>query len=84
MTAYTVPDLQEPPAGRWILTCLWCCLGYFAIDTGVRARIAIQAGMARHYLLSASGFADVISVIAVPVALLYGANPPTAWLWASL
>jgi voltage-gated potassium channel len=84
MTAYTVPDLQQPPAGRWVVACLWCCLGYFAIDTAVRMRIAIQAGTARHYLLSASGFADVISVIAVPAALLYGADPPTAWLWAAL
>jgi voltage-gated potassium channel len=83
MTAYTVPDLQ-PAAGHWIVACLWSCLGYFAIDTAVRTRIAIQAGTARHYLSSASGFADVIGVIAVPLALLYGADPPTAWLWASL
>jgi voltage-gated potassium channel len=83
VTAYTIPDLQQP-AGRWLLACLWTCLGYFAIDTAVRTWIAIRAGLARRYLLSASGFVDLIAVIAVPAALLSGADTPTAWLWASL
>jgi voltage-gated potassium channel len=78
-----MPDLQQS-AGRWLLACLWACLGYFAVDTAVRARIAMRAGTARHYLLSASGFVDLIGVVAVPAALLYGADSQTAWLWASL
>ncbi len=45
MTAYTVPELQRS-AGGWLVACLWSCLGYFAIDSGVRARMAIQAGLA--------------------------------------
>jgi voltage-gated potassium channel len=83
MTAYTVPDLQAS-AGRWLVACLWTCLGYFAIDTGVRIQVAVQAGTARHYLLSASGLIDLISVFIVPLALVSGADAPTAWLWASL
>jgi len=83
MTAYTVPDLQSW-AGRWILACLWSCLGYFAIDTAVRTRIAVQAGTARRYLLSPSGFVDLIGVFVVPLALVSGTDSPTAWLWASL
>jgi voltage-gated potassium channel len=78
-----MPDLQQS-AGRWLLACLWACLGYFAVDTAVRARIAMRAGTARHYLLSALGFVDLIGVVAVPAALLYGADSQTAWLWASL
>ncbi len=83
MTAYTVPDLRQS-AGHWLLACLWCCLGYFAIATAVRTRIALRAGMARRYLLSPSGFVDLISVVTVPLALLSGADSPSAWLWASL
>ena len=82
MTAYTMPDLQNS-AGRWLVACLWCCLGYFTIESGMRARTAIQAGRARS-LLSASAFVDLISVIAVPIALLSGLDATTAWLWASL
>jgi voltage-gated potassium channel len=83
MTAYTMPDLQNS-AGRWLTACLWTCLGYFTIDSAVRARIAIQAGMARSYFLSASGFIDLVGVITVPIALACGLDAPTAWLWASL
>ena len=83
MTAYTIPGLQQL-AGRWLVACLWSCLGYFAMDTAVRTRVAIQAGKARRYLLSPSGFVDLIGVFVVPLALLSGADPPTAWLWASL
>jgi voltage-gated potassium channel len=83
LTAYTVPDLQHA-AGKWLLACLWSCLGYFAIESGVRARTAIQAGAARGYLFSASGFIDLICVFAVPLAFVLGADAPTAWLWASL
>ncbi|MGA9951223.1 MAG: cyclic nucleotide-gated ion channel [Xanthobacteraceae bacterium] len=82
-TAYTVPGLQRT-AGGWLVGCLWSCLAYFAIDSGVRARTAIQAGLARGYFLSASGFIDLIGVIAVPLALACGLDAPTAWLWASL
>ena len=83
MTAYTIPDLQQL-AGRWLVGCLWACLGYFAIDTAVRTCDAFESGMVRRYLLSVSGFIDVISVLAVPAALLSGMDEPTAWLWASL
>jgi voltage-gated potassium channel len=83
MTAYTVPDLQNA-AGLWLVACLWCCLAYFAIDSAVRARTAIRAGAAKGYILSASGITDIVGVIAVPIALLCGLAPPTAWLFASL
>jgi voltage-gated potassium channel len=83
MTAYTIPDLQAS-AGRWLVACLWSCLGYFAVDILVRTRAAAKAGTPRHYLLSASGFIDLMGVFAVPLALASGADAPTAWLWASL
>ncbi len=82
MTAYTVPDLQSS-AGVWLVACLWCCLAYFAVDSAVRARTAIRAGTGRSHILSVSGFSDLVSVAAVPIALLCGLPAPTAWLFAS-
>jgi voltage-gated potassium channel len=78
MAAYTMPDLQRS-AGAWLAACLWCCLVYFAIESAIHAR----AAAARGYLLSPSGLIDVVGVIAVPIALLCGVSPPTAWLLAS-
>jgi voltage-gated potassium channel len=83
MTAYTVPDLQHA-AGVWLVACLWCCLAYFAVDSIVRARTAIRAGTGRGHILSPSGFIDLACVVAVPIALVCGLPPPTAWLFASL
>jgi voltage-gated potassium channel len=83
MTAYTVPELQKP-AERWLVACLWCCLAYFAIEMVARARRAMREAGARAYLLSASGFIDLVGVVAVPIALACGVPPVTAWLLASL
>ena len=83
LTAYTVPDLQRS-AGGWLSACLWSCLAYFAIDGVVRANVASRGGKIWPHLYSFSGFIDLICVIAVPIALLCGVPPPTAWLLASL
>ena len=82
MTAYTVPGLQSA-AGFWLNACLWCCLGYFTVELVVHARTALRAGEARSHFLSFSFFVDAIAVIAVPIALLYGATGPNAWVLAS-
>jgi voltage-gated potassium channel len=83
LTAYTVPDLQRN-AGGWLSACLWSCLAYFAIDGVVRANAASRGEKIWQHLYSVSGFIDLIAVLAVPVALLCGVPPPTAWLLASL
>jgi len=83
LTAYTVPDLQRS-AGGWLSACLWSCLAYFAIDGVVRANVASRGGKIWPHLYSFSGFIDLVAVIAVPIALLCGVPPPTAWLLASL
>jgi voltage-gated potassium channel len=83
LTAYTVPDLQRS-AGGWLSACLWSCLAYFAIDGVVRANVASRGGKIWPHLYSFSGFIDLTAVIAVPIALLCGVPPPTAWLLASL
>jgi voltage-gated potassium channel len=83
MTAYTMPELQKV-AGLWLEACLWCCLAYFVIESAVRVRIAARNGQVRRYLISPSGFIDLIGIAAVPIALACHVSPPTAWLFASL
>jgi voltage-gated potassium channel len=83
MTAYTVPDAAKT-SGLWLSACLWCCLLYFAVECAVRAQAASQANRLRHYLLSPSGFVDLIAIFPVPIALATGGAPATSWLFASL
>lgn len=82
MTALTVPHLAQS-SGGWLLGCLWGCLAYFAVEGAHRAIAAFQAGQLRRYLLSPTGFIDLIATYPVPIALLCGAPPPSAWLLGS-
>ncbi len=83
MTAFTVPELRRS-AGTWLTLSLWCCLVYFTIESALRARAAFRAGRLASDLLSTSGFIDLIAVFPIPIALICGVAPPTAWLLASL
>ncbi len=83
MAALTVPDLRAS-SGLIISVCLWFCLAYFAAETALRITRARRNGAVRRYLFSLSGMVDVIGVLPVPVALLCGVAPETAWLFASL
>jgi voltage-gated potassium channel len=83
MAALTVPDLRAS-SGLIISVCLWLCLAYFAAETALRITRARRNGAVRRYLFSLSGMVDVIGVLPVPVALLCGVAPETAWLFASL
>ena len=83
MTAYTVPELRSS-AGVGIAACLWLCLLYFAIESAARARAAWGARVTGRRLFSPSRLVDLLSILPVPIALLCGAAPETAWLLASL
>jgi voltage-gated potassium channel len=83
MTAFTVPELRKA-AGIWLSLLLWCCLAFFVIESALRARAAFRAEKLLSDLLSTSGFIDLIGVFPVPIALICGVPPPTAWLFASL
>jgi voltage-gated potassium channel len=82
MTVFTMPALRNS-AGTWLVVCLWCCLAYFAIESAVRVQARRRAGTAMS-LLSPSGFVDILAIAPVPIALLCGMEPATAWLLASL
>jgi len=83
MAALTVPDLRVS-WGILISLCLWCCLAYFATETAVRADRARHNGALQSYLISLTGIVDLAGVIPVPIALVCGAAPETAWLFGSL
>jgi voltage-gated potassium channel len=50
----------------------------------IRGRTALRAGTGSGHVFSLPGFIDIIGVIPVPIALICGVAPPTAWLLASL
>jgi voltage-gated potassium channel len=83
MTAFTVPALQKS-AGIELTICLWCCLAYFAIAAALRVSAKRRAGTAMNHFLTPSGIMDILVVFPVPIALLCGLEPATAWLLASL
>jgi voltage-gated potassium channel len=83
MTLLTVPELQKT-AGFWLMACLWCCLAYFGSEVAIRAWTAARTGQALRYFKSASGFVDLLGVLPVPILLIAGVPPPTAWLLGSL
>src|SRR5215467_5565018 len=83
MTAYTVPELRAD-AGFWLRVCLWCCLGFFAIDSALRLQAAWAAANARAHAFSLSGFVDLLGVAPVPIALAFGMAQDNAWLFGSL
>jgi voltage-gated potassium channel len=70
--------------GFWLRVCLWCCLGFFATDSGLRLQAACAAGTVRAHAFSLSGFVDFLAVAPVPLALACGVPQETAWLFGSL
>ncbi len=65
---------------RWADAVLWACLAFFAFEWGIRLRQAARAKRLTGYLLSGRGLVDAVCVVAVPLALLFGAGVRTAWL----
>jgi voltage-gated potassium channel len=68
----------------WVDTVLWACLGYFVFEWLVRLRHMAQQDRLLLYVLSGSGVVDAIGALAVPLALLAGVEPKTAWLLSIL
>ena len=83
MVVLTVPPAYEV-AHRWVEAVLLTCLVYFVFEWLVRLRHMGQQGRLSLYALSSSGIVDAIGALAVPVALLSGIEPRTAWLFSIL
>jgi voltage-gated potassium channel len=72
------PTYQAAP--RWIDAALWACLAFFVFEWAVRLRHALGTNRARAYVLSARGLVDAVGALAIPLALVAGVEPKTAWL----
>jgi voltage-gated potassium channel len=68
----------------WLEVALWCCLGFFAVELLIKVWMSRRAELSRRYLFSGSGAIDIVTVLPIPLALLAGVAPDTAWLLASL
>ena len=83
MVLLTVVPAYEA-AHRWVDAVLWTCWAYFLFEWVVRLRHARALHRFSGYALSVRGLLDAAAVIAVPLALVCGVEPTTAWLLAVL
>ena len=84
MPVMTVPGL-DPALNALVSVTLWCCLAIFACEFAAKFWQRSRSSRTEaHYLLSAEGVIDLLGVAPVPIALLLGVPPATAWLLASL
>ena len=83
MVLLTIAPAYEA-AHHWVDAVLWACWAYFAFEWAVRLRHAGQSQRSRAYALSGSGLVDFVGAVAIPLAIISGAEPKTAWLLAVL
>jgi len=80
MMALVTVDPAYEAAHRWVDAALWACLAFFMFEWAVRLRHAWLAGRGSAYAVSGRGVVDAVSAAAVPLALMLGASPKSAWL----
>jgi voltage-gated potassium channel len=73
-------DPAYAAAAPWIDALLCACLAYFVFEWLVRLRHMRRQGKLWFYALSSAGIVDAIGALAVPIAVLCGIAPKTAWL----
>jgi voltage-gated potassium channel len=79
MVLLTVAPAYEA-AHHWVDAVLWTCWAYFAFEWAVRLRLAERLQRTRAYVLSGRGLVDAVAAIAIPLAMICGVDPKTAWL----
>jgi voltage-gated potassium channel len=79
MILLTVDPAYEA-AHHWVDAVLWVCLSFFVFEWVVRLRHAILAHRGWAYAISGRGLVDAVAAAAIPLALVLGASPKTAWL----
>jgi voltage-gated potassium channel len=83
MVLLTVAPAYEA-AHHWVDAVLWACWAYFAFEWAVRLRHAEVSQRTWAYALSGRGLVDAVGATAIPVAIIGGVDPKTAWLLAVL
>ncbi len=83
MTLMTVPELRAAHEEAFTAA-LWFCLAVFTVELVLNCLPgAVLKGEPNHFF-TVSGVIDTLSVLPIPLALLLGVPPHTAWLLASL
>src|ERR1700729_1829749 len=83
MILLTVDPAYEA-AHHWVEAVLWVCLAFFVFEWVVRLRHRFLAHRGWSYALSGHGLVDATGALAVPLAMMLGVNPKTAWLLSVL
>ena len=83
MLMLTVAPAYEA-AHFWVDATLWACLVFFIFEWVVRLRHAFMSERGWAYALSGRGLVDAVAALAIPLALVLGAEPKTAWLLGAL
>jgi len=79
MVLLTVDPAYEA-AHHWVDAVLWACLAFFMFEWVVRLRHALMAQRGWAYAISGRGLVDAAAAAAIPLALVVGADPKSAWL----
>jgi voltage-gated potassium channel len=79
MLLLTVDPAYEA-AHHWVDAMLWACLAFFVFEWTVRLRHAFMTQRGLAYVISGRGLLDAVAAAAVPLAIILGAEPRTAWL----
>jgi voltage-gated potassium channel len=79
MVLLTVAPAYEA-AHHWVDAVLWACLAFFVFEWVVRLRHAVLTQRGWTYALSGRGLVDAAGAVAIPLALILGTNPKSAWL----
>jgi voltage-gated potassium channel len=83
MLLLTVAPAYEA-AHHWVDATLWACLVFFVFEWVVRLRHAMMSQRGWAYALSGRGLVDAVAALAIPLALVFGADPKSAWLLGAL
>src|SRR4051812_43157911 len=79
----TVPGLPFAEL-HWSEAILWSCLAFYVCEWALRVFAARDPAEPRRTLYGFFSVTDAITILPVPVALLFGVAPATAWLLAAL
>ncbi|MGC2082418.1 MAG: ion transporter [Bradyrhizobium sp.] len=83
MVLLTVDSAYEA-APHLISGTLWACLAFFVVEWAMRVHDAGRTHGMATYFFAGTGLIDTACIAAVPLALLLGVEPRSAWLLAVL
>jgi voltage-gated potassium channel len=83
MTGFSV-TIGPSFRSEFLHTILWGCIAVFAAEAAAHTIVASREKSLPRHLASMPFAADIAAVLPVPVALLSGIGPGTAWLFGSL